>query len=61
VIVRNNLLISCGLLLLAYAAFDDIMTDNDTDFSQEYFMLVVCAAWFTWLGVRALLQRRRPA
>ena len=59
--MRNNLLISCGALLLAYAALDDITTDTATSFTFEYAMLAVCAAWFTWLGVQLVLRRRRHA
>ena len=59
--MRNNVIISCGLLLLAYAAFDDIMTDNATSFTVEYAMLAVTAAWFAWLGARLIRRRLRHA
>src|SRR5688572_9968272 len=46
-------------LLLAFAAFDDITTDNDTDFTVEYAALVVCAIWLMFVAFR-LIQGSRP-
>ena len=57
----RNLLISGVVLLLAYAAFDDIMTDNATSFLPEYAILAVAATWFAWLGVTALRRRWQHA
>jgi membrane associated rhomboid family serine protease len=57
----RNLLISGVVLLLAYAAFDDIMTDNATIFLPEYAILGVAAVWFAWLGVTTLRRRWRHA
>lgn len=39
-------------LLLIFAAFDDITTDNATTFRVEYAALVACAAWLTFVAVR---------
>lgn len=57
----RNLLVSGVVLFLAYAAFDDIMTDNATSFLPEYAILAVAATWFAWLGVTALRRRRQHA
>jgi hypothetical protein len=57
----RNLLISGVVLLLAYAAFDDIMTDNATSFLPEYAILGVAAVWFAWLGMTTLRRRWRHA
>lgn len=35
---------------LAFAAFDDITTDNDINFAIERAMLLVCAGWAAWVG-----------
>lgn len=43
-------------LLLVFAAFDDITTDNATTFRVEYTFLVGCAAWL--LFVASYLIRR---
>jgi len=37
-------------LLLIYAAFDDITTDNATTFHAEYTFLVGCAGWLLFLA-----------
>jgi hypothetical protein len=46
-------------LLLAFAAFDDITTDNATSFKVEYALLVACAVWYGVVGVRLLRLRYR--
>jgi hypothetical protein len=50
----RDALISFGVLLLAYAAYDDITTDNDTDFRFEYAMLVACTIWFGFVALRLI-------
>jgi hypothetical protein len=42
------------VLLLALAAFDDITTDNDTDFAVEYAALAGCGLWLLAASVRLL-------
>jgi hypothetical protein len=44
-------------LLLAFAAFDDITTDNATTFRTEYTLLVGCAAWLALVAIRLLRTR----
>ena len=52
-------LLTAGALLLVYAAFDDITTDNATAFPVEYSFLALCAAWLLVLGIR-LVRAQRP-
>lgn len=37
-------------LLLAFAAFDDITTDNATTFRVEYTFLVACSGWLLFVA-----------
>jgi hypothetical protein len=46
------------LLMLAWAALDDITTDTATAFVPEYSILVVCGIWFTAVAVWLLVRRR---
>jgi hypothetical protein len=46
-------------LLLTFAAFDDITTDNATTFLVEYSMLFACGAWLAFVALR-LLRTGRP-
>lgn len=41
-------------LLLIFAAFDDITTDNATTFRTEYALLLACAGWLIFVAVRLL-------
>jgi len=51
--------VSILLLALAWAALDDITTDNATGaFVPEYSILVVCGMWFTGVAVWLLFRRR---
>ncbi len=52
-------LLTAVVLLIVFAAFDDITTDNDTDFRQEYAGLVACAAWLAFLAVRFVRHHQR--
>lgn len=52
-------LISLAALLLVFAAFDDITTDDATRFTVEYTALVACAAWFGFVAVRVTRFGRR--
>ena len=46
-------------LLLVFAAFDDITTDNATQFTVEYAVLVACGAWFGFVAVSLIRVGRR--
>jgi hypothetical protein len=46
------------MVLLAFAALDDITTDTGGTFVVEYAFLVICACWLTFAGVRVLRTRR---
>ena len=41
-------------VLLAFAAFDDITTGNQPTFRTEYAVLVLCAVWLLFVGIRLL-------
>ena len=45
-----NAAITVVALLLVYAAFDDITTDNATTFLVEYMLLVGCAGWLLFVA-----------
>jgi hypothetical protein len=53
--LRDGLVTVC-VLLLVFAAFDDITTDNATAFPLEYTILLACAGWLFFLGLRLLRQ-----
>ena len=46
-------------LLLMFAAFDDITTDDATTFRMEYAFLLACAAWLIFIAVRLLRAGHR--
>ncbi len=46
-------------VVLAFAAFDDITTDRDTDFTVEYAVLAACALWLCVASIRLLSGRHR--
>ena len=48
--------VTLGTLVFAVLAFDDITTDNATDFTVEYLALSACAIWLLVLGVRFIRQ-----
>jgi hypothetical protein len=50
----SDAVITMGAILLAYAAFDDITTDNATTFTVEYGALVLCGAWALGVALRLL-------
>ncbi|HEU4939226.1 MAG TPA: hypothetical protein VFT39_22415 [Vicinamibacterales bacterium] len=50
--VVRDAVITIIALLLVFAAFDDITTDNATTFSVEYSALAICAAWLAFVSVR---------
>lgn len=52
-------LISFVALLLVFAAFDDITTDNSTNFTVEYTVVVACAVWFGFVAVRLIRLGRQ--
>ena len=45
--------------LLAFAALDDITSDNDTDFVLEQAMVAVSLGWFAFMSLGFVTQGRR--
>jgi hypothetical protein len=58
VLLRDGLM-SFVALLLVFAAFDDITTDNTTRFTVEYTALVLCAMWFVFVAADLIRLGRR--
>jgi hypothetical protein len=44
--------VTFAALLLSFAAFDDITTGQETDFTLEYGTLLVCAGWLLFVTFR---------
>ena len=49
-VLLANAAITVVALVMVYAAFDDITTDNATTFRTEYAFLVGCAGWLLFVG-----------
>ena len=58
-VLLREALISFVALMLVFAAFDDITTDNATHFTVEYIALSACASWFAFVAVRLIRIGRR--
>lgn len=54
----SDAVITIGVVLLAFAAFDDITTDNATTFTVEYAGLATSGAWLLVLAMRLLREGR---
>jgi len=54
----RDAVITIVIILLAFAAFDDITTDNDTSFAFEYSGLVACGAWLLHQAIRLIRDRQ---
>ena len=50
--VVGDAAITIVALLLVFAAFDDITTDDATTFWIEYSALAICVAWLAFVSVR---------
>jgi hypothetical protein len=48
----RDAVVTIAVLLLVFAAFDDITTDNATSFPLEYAILVAAAVWLLFIAVR---------
>ena len=55
-------IVTLAAMAIAFAAFDDITTGNETDFRQEYVALLLCLMWLLFVAVRLIRPRlgRRP-
>jgi hypothetical protein len=47
------------VIVLVFAAFDDITTDNATSFPVEYTLVAIAGLWFLFVSVRLLLLHQR--
>ena len=56
--LRRDAVVTIAALLLVFAAFDDITTDNATSFPLEYTILVGSAVWLLFIALR-LMRRGR--
>lgn len=51
--------VTLAALLLSFAAFDDITTGHETDFTLEYAALLVCAGWLLVVTFRLIRTSHR--
>jgi hypothetical protein len=51
--------VSLAALFLSFAAFDDITTGTETDFTLEYGALLVCAGWLLFVTLELIRASRR--
>jgi peptidoglycan/LPS O-acetylase OafA/YrhL len=51
--------VTLATMLLAFAAFDDITTDNDTNFTLEWSILAVCGLLLAMVSWRLLRSEHR--
>ena len=52
--LRRDAVVTIAALLLVFAAFDDITTDNATSFPLEYTTLGASAVWLLFIAVRLM-------
>lgn len=57
--ILRDALVTLTVVALAFAALDDITTDNATSFPLERTALVACAAWFAVVAWRLARERHR--
>jgi len=50
----RDVVVTIAALLLVFAAFDDITTDNATSFPLEYGILTASAVWLLFIAVRLM-------
>jgi len=53
----RDALLTLTAVLFAFAALDDITTDNATTFTSEWLGLGVCAAWLLTVSWRLTLEK----
>ena len=52
-------MVTLAALMLAFAAFDDITTGTETNFTLEYAALLACAGWLASVTLRLLRDSHR--
>ena len=50
--------ITLAAVLMAYAAFDDITTDDAATFTVEYIILIFCTSWILFVSIILLIKRK---
>ena len=50
--------ITLAAVLIAYAAFDDITTDDAATFTVEYVILIFCTSWSVFVPIIFLIERK---
>jgi len=50
----RDAVVTIAVLLLVFAAFDDITTDDATSFPLEYTILIASAVWLLFVAVRLM-------
>lgn len=56
--LHRDAAVTFAVLLLSFAAFDDITTGNETDFTLEYGALLVGAGWLLFVTFRLIRASR---
>ncbi len=57
--LRRDAVVTIAALVMVFAAFDDITTDNATSFPLEYTILVGSAIWLLFIAVRLMCHGHR--
>lgn len=56
---RFHAVLTCGAVLVAFLAFDDITTDTATTFALERAAVIACGVWFAFIARQLWRQGRR--
>ena len=56
---RFHAALTCGVVLLAFLAIDDITTDSSTTFAVERAAVIACGVWFAFVVRQLWRQSRR--
>jgi putative exporter of polyketide antibiotics len=56
---RFHAVLTCGVVLLAFLAIDDITTDSSTTFAVERAAVIACGVWFAFIARQLWRQGRR--
>jgi peptidoglycan/LPS O-acetylase OafA/YrhL len=56
---RFHAVLTCGVVLVALLALDDITTDSSTTFALERAAVIACGVWFAFIARQLWRQGRR--